>query len=133
MKETILKEFFEEKVNDHVLVSDLMHTSSTVDDVTHFWIEDMHTVFRVSPSHLVRLCDSALTGNLQLRHLRVIGFCLQASETFEWDENTEEGRKVADMVSVIASQESINELNKKDILMLKELLLSGPSQLELAT
>ncbi len=133
MKERILKDFFEAKVNDHVLMSDLMYTTATMDDITQFWIEDMHTVFRVTPSHLVKVCDSALAGNLQPGHLKVIGFCLQASETFEWDENTDEGGRVADTVSFMASQKNNYELNRKNLLMLKERLLHGQSQLELAT
>jgi len=133
MKETILKDFFEEKINDHVLMSDLMYTTSSMGDITQFWIEDMPSVFRVTPSHLVKVCDSALSGNLQPGHLKVIGFCLQASETFEWDENTDEGGRVADMVSFISSQENNDELNTTNLMMLKELLLNGLNQVELTT
>lgn len=133
MKEAILKEFFEGNIDDDVLLSDLEGASSTSGDVTHFKIEDMSTEFTVTPSHLVKVCDSALSGKLQLAHLKAIGFCLQASDTFEWDAYTEGGSRVADIVFFLSSPEINYELNSTNISLFKELLIHGGNPLEKAT
>lgn len=133
MKEATLKNFFEGKVDDDVLLSDLTGAASTSGDVTHFRIEDMDSEFTVTPTHLVKVCDSAIVGKLRPEHLKSIGFCLQASDTFEWNADTEEGRRVADIVFFLSSPEINYELNKTNISLFKELLIHGGNPLEKAT
>lgn len=132
MKEATLKEFFEGKVSDEVLLSDLAGSVSTSGDVTHFRIEDMNAEFTVLPTHLIKICDSVLSGKLQPEHLKAIGFCLQASDAFEWDADTEEGGRVANVVFFFSSPEINYELNASNILLFKELLMHGGNSLEQA-
>jgi len=129
MKESTLKEFFEGKVGDDELLSDLTGAALTSGDVAHFRIEDMDTEFTVTTSHLVKVCDSALSGKLQPEQLKSIGFCLQASDTFDWDADTEEGGRVADIVFYLSSPEINYDLNAINLSLFKELLLHGGNPL----
>jgi hypothetical protein len=125
MKETILKKFFEGKVSEDDLLSDLSNSVSTSGDVTHFRIDDMNSKFTVLSSHLIKVCNSFLSDKLQPEDLKAIGFCLEASDSFQWDAESEDGRRVADIVFFLSSPEINYELNKSNILLFKKLLIHG--------
>jgi len=44
---------------------------------------------RLSPSHLIRLCDFAIEGKLSQEELSNIAFWIQAADEVEWDEREE--------------------------------------------
>ncbi len=132
MREVILKEFFEDQINIDALVADLSGTSTTESDITHVRIQDMDTEFVVKPNHLVKLCDAALGNKLSSFHLKSIGFCLVASDTFEWDSDTVEGNRVAEVVFCFSSPETNYELNRHNIELFKSLLINGGKPLEKA-
>lgn len=73
-------------------------------DVRHP-IENMSENFLVIPDHLVKLCDDVLSEKLSAESLQAIGFCLVASDHFEWGGDTDEGARVADTVLDWASPE----------------------------
>ncbi len=68
-------------------------------------IENMPENFLVIPDHLVKLCDDVLSEKLSAESLQAIGFCLVASDHFEWGGDTDEGARVADTVLDWASPE----------------------------
>lgn len=52
-------------------------------------IENMSENFLVIPDHLVKLCDDVLSEKLSAESLQAIGFCLVASDHFEWGGDTD--------------------------------------------
>lgn len=51
----------------------------------HHVIEDMEGEFEVRPEHLVSVCDAVLDDKVEAEYLRLIGFCIVASDAFEYD------------------------------------------------
>ena len=100
MREEILKQFFLGEVSAKALASDLVGSMVTEDSVvTRHLIEDMKDGFEVMPDHLVHLCDAVLSGKIKAKYLQAIGFCILASDHFEYDTDTPEGNLVGETVS----------------------------------
>lgn len=78
-------------------------------------IENMSENLLVIPDHLVKLCDDVLSEKLSAESLQAIGFCLVASDHFEWGGDTDEGARVADTVLDWASPEINYDLNTNNI------------------
>src|SRR5258707_680263 len=91
MREAILKGFFSGDVSAKILAEDLMGSMITKGDMTKHPIEDMGEGFQVWPEHLIRLCDAVLQREIEPKYLQSVGFCLVASDHFEFDTDTPEG------------------------------------------
>ena len=96
MREAILRDFFTGGASIEDLVRDLQ--GAIISDgscVARYPIVDMGGEFTVQSSHLIRICDAFADGHLKPDDLRSIGFCLIASDAFEWDADTPDGERVA--------------------------------------
>lgn len=86
MKETVLRDFFERRVDATALAQDLTgsetHPSPKV-TITH--VEGMEGEFAVTREMATRLCDAVLNGQLRPESLRTIGFGLVCSDHFTFD------------------------------------------------
>jgi hypothetical protein len=98
MREEILKQFFIGEVGPNVLAEDLVDSMITKADMTKHPIEDMRESFQLGPEHLIRLCDAVLNGEIKPQYLQSIGFCIVASDNFEYDTDTAEGNLVGDIL-----------------------------------
>jgi hypothetical protein len=96
MHEEILRQFLVGEVNAKTLAQDLVGSMITKGDMTKHPIEDMQEAFQIWPEHLVRVCDAVLQGELKPKSLQSIGFCIVASDQFEFDSDTSEGNLVAE-------------------------------------
>jgi hypothetical protein len=99
MHEEVLRRFFEGEASAAELAHDL--EGALVSDnpgLTRHPIVDMTQAFEVQPHHLVRVCDAALQGEIQVSLLEAIGFCLVSSDAFHWDGSAPEGGRVAAVV-----------------------------------
>jgi hypothetical protein len=83
----------------------------------------------VKSIHLIRLCDAFLTGKLKAEHLELIGFALEASDHFLWDNDSDEveDSPVAKTIQAWASPEINYPLTVEIISKFKHLLLTGES------
>ena len=98
MHEQLLREFFEARASAAQLASDLVGSlEDQGSGVTRHPIVDMAKDFRVASAHLVRACDAVLAGAIDPANLRAIGFCLLASDHFQWDGDTSDGALVAEV------------------------------------
>ncbi|MGC2161556.1 MAG: hypothetical protein WA634_06600 [Silvibacterium sp.] len=87
MREEILKQFFLGHTGGPQLQEDLRDSVRQLDPVgSEILIEDMEDSFQVNRAHLITLCDAIANGYLQPDALMPIGFALQASDNFEWDD-----------------------------------------------
>jgi hypothetical protein len=96
MREETLKQFFTGEVGSKVLAEDLVDSMITKGDMTKHPIEDMRESFQLGPEHLIRLCDAVLNGEIKPQYLQSIGFCIVASDNFEYDTDTAEGNLVGE-------------------------------------
>lgn len=97
MHEQILRGFFEGVLRPGELEKDLAGSMRERKGVTEHRIVDMDTEFQLRPEHLVHLCEAVISGTLSPDHLRTIGFCLLASDTFIWDTSNPGGERISDV------------------------------------
>ena len=97
VKEDVLRSFFEGTTDAGQLAADLVGTITREGEVLHQLIEDMAGEFTVEPRHLVRVCDGFLDGHLDAEAVEAIGFCLVSSDSFEWEGDSPEGGRVAEV------------------------------------
>ena len=108
MREIVLRRFFEGELSVAELANDLKGSLvRETNDVTKHPIENMDGAFEVLPSHLIKVCDSVLDGSIAPELLESIGFCLLASDAFQWDNGRADGAVVAD-VAIDWSDPTIN-------------------------
>jgi hypothetical protein len=98
MCEEILKRFFIREVDADVLAADLEGSMTEERNATYYHIEDMEEQFKVEPEHLISVCDAVLNDKIEAKYLRIIGFCIAASDHFEYDTDTPEGEIVGETV-----------------------------------
>lgn len=91
-------------------------------------MQDISEDFTVEPSHLVRLCDAVVAGQLPPEVLEPIGFGLIASDHFVWDGDTPEGSRVAEALYDWSSPEINFALTVETARKFRSRLLSGEDQ-----
>ena len=126
MHESILRDFIEGRVSSSDLRADLVGAIVQTGAIafTHK-IVDMDVDFEVAPSHLVRVCDSVLSGELEPSNLEAIGYCLAASDHFYWDGDTQSGSRVAETAYDWASPVNNYRLTLDTVRKFRERLVSG--------
>jgi hypothetical protein len=125
MHEEILRRFFQGELDAATLAEDLVGFMVTSANITKHPIEEMSKSFQVWPEHLTLLCDAVLSGEIDPKHLQSIGFCIIASDNFEYDPDTSEGDLVDDIVSAWSVPEINYPLTAENVKKFREWLVSG--------
>ena len=126
MHEAILRDFFIGATTAEALRRDLVGAVvQTSSDVFSQHITPATGKFAVTSEHLVRLCDAVLAGELPAQDLEAVGFCLVASDFFEWDSDKADGERVAETVHDWASPEINYRLTGHTVTKFKERLVTG--------
>jgi hypothetical protein len=125
MREEILKRFFVGEVGADTLAADLDGSMIEGRDTTGHIIEDMEGEFEVRPEHLVSVCDVVLSGEIEAKYLRVIGFCIVASDAFEYDTDTPEGDLVGETVLDWSAPEANYPLTMENVRKFRGRLVTG--------
>lgn len=125
MHEEILKQFFTEEVDAKVLADDLVGSMVTKGDMTKHPIEDMAESFQLGPEHLIRLCDAVLRDEIKPQYLQSIGFCIVASDNFEYDTDTTEGNLVGETVLDWSAPIINYPLTKTNVEKFRQKLVTG--------
>jgi hypothetical protein len=125
MQEEILRRFFEGDLDAALLAEDLVDSMVTSGNITKHPIEPMSKSFQVWPKHLTLICDAVLSGEIDPKHLQSIGFCIIASDNFEYDPDTSEGDLVDDIVSAWSVPEINYPLTAENVKKFREWLVSG--------
>jgi hypothetical protein len=87
-------------------------------------IVPMVDAFELTPEHLVRLCDAVLAGELPPESLEPIGFCLIASDRFDWEDGAGRGALV-DTLNDWSSPQINYPLNSSTVAKFRHRLLTG--------
>ncbi len=131
MRESVLRDYFLGLVDESRLSEDLVGSAvkTSYDVITCYVTEDLSEDFVVSPTHLLQLCDAFLAGKLDAENLEIIGFALETSEHFTWDEaeTDEEDTPVTETIHAWSSPEINYPLTVEIIVKFKHLLLTGES------
>ena len=129
MRESVLRDYFLRLIDESHLSEDLAGSAvkTSYDVITCYVKEDLTEDFVVTSNHLLQLCDAFLAGELDAEHLEIIGFALETSEHFTWDDAEADGEDtpVAETIHSWASPEINYPLNHKIIAKFRELLLTG--------
>ena len=93
MKESELKEFFDGDL-------DVLHLTRAIEesDADADLTADLDGEVVLTCEDLVRLCDAHLHGALGLEGLRAIAAGVLCSDNFTWDEGSEDGELVAEVL-----------------------------------
>lgn len=97
MKETVLRDYFENRVTVETLAENVKDTQKRATyDTTSVQVEQIQdgTTYQVRKEHLLKLCNEVLNGNLLLEDINSIALALVFSEYFVWDTKTEEGEMI---------------------------------------
>ena len=125
MHEEILKRFFLGEASARELADDLAGSLVERRDVTHHPIKDMCDDFEVQPEHLVRVCEAVLGGEIEAKYLEAIGFCILASDHFEYDTDTPEGELVGETVFDWSEPRVNHPLTIENVRKFRERLVTG--------
>ena len=125
MREEVLKRFFLGEVSTKELADNLSGSLVERRDVTYQPIKDMRDDFEVRPEHLVRVCDAVLDGEIEGKYLEAIGFCIVASDHFEYDTDTPEGDLVGETVFDWSEPRVNYPLTIENVRKFRERLVTG--------
>lgn len=129
MHESVLRDYFLGLIDELHLSKDLADSvvRTSHDVLTHYITDDFSGDFEVNAGHLVRVCDAFLNGTLNAEHLELIGFALEASEQFLWenDDSVAQDSPVAKTIHAWASPEINYPLTVETVAKFKHLLLTS--------
>lgn len=133
MHEQALRDFFAGELAASDLAADLTDSLVQRRGVTEHRIVDMAHEFSVLPAHLVILCDAVLDGHIDPHYLQVIGFCLVASDTFEWSADDPEGERVSEVAADWAAPLVNHPLTIENVERWRHYLVTGENRLRRST
>lgn len=133
MTESILKEYFENKISTEFLSVDLNGSIKKLTyDTSQISVVEMESdsEFVIEKSHLIKILKDTLNGNLTFDNLRTIASGLMFSEYFTWDSDTEIGNRIATIIVELDNTEINFPISIENLKLWKEYLESGIHKLK---
>jgi len=100
MKTSVIQDFFSGTCDAEALARDLagcvVRTSHDV--CTQYIEDDASGVIAVNTGDLLKMCDAFSSRHLNAAMIEQVAFALMASDHFDWDHDTAEGKQVAEVV-----------------------------------
>ncbi len=134
MTESILKEYFENKISSEFLSTDL---NGSIKNLTYDTSEisvvkmESDSEFEVKQNHLNKILNDTLNGNLTYKNLKTIASGLMFSEYFTWNSDTEIGNRIATIIQELDNTEIFFPLSTENIKLWNEFLESGIHKLKI--
>lgn len=128
MTESILKDFFENKISSKLLSSDLNGSIKKVSyDTFEISIVRMESrlEFEVEQKHLEKILTETLNGNLTYENLKTIASGLMFSDYFTWNTDTEIGNRIATIIVELDNTEINFPISTENLKLWKEYLENG--------
>jgi hypothetical protein len=92
MREEELRRYFMGEASVSELAKDISGSVVKIDDQqSQIRIADMQGSFLLQRDHVIRLCEAFLDHALTPEALTTVGFALQASDAFEWEDEVISG------------------------------------------
>src|ERR1700722_1253919 len=119
MREEELRRYFMGEASVSQLAEDISGSVVKIDDLqSEILIADMQSSFSLQRDHVIRLCEVFLDRVLTPEALNTIGFALQASDAFEWEDEV-----ISEVLSDWAAPEVNFQLNAETLNMHRDWLL----------
>jgi hypothetical protein len=119
MREEELRRYFMGEASVSQLAEDISGSVVKIDDLqSEILIADMQSSFSLQRDHVIRLCEAFLDRVLTPEALNTIGFALQASDAFEWEDEV-----ISEVLSDWSAPEVNFELNAETLNMHRNWLL----------
>lgn len=128
MTESILKEYFENKISSEFLSADLNGSIENLTyDTSQISVLEMESdsEFEIKQIHLNKILNDAMNGNLTFDNLKTIASGLMFSEYFTWDSDTEIGNRIATIIVELDNTEINFPISTENLKLWKEYLESG--------
>ncbi|MDE3109873.1 MAG: hypothetical protein KGL02_08025, partial [Acidobacteriota bacterium] len=124
MDERVLRKFFLGKASPQALAHSIAGSIAHPDGITWVvYIRELKARFLVTRAMAVSLCDAVLAGKLPTAYLQWIGFALETSENFEWNEDD----LLATMFEYWAAPKINLELSNQNVELFKKWLIGVES------
>lgn len=81
--------------------------------------------FRVTSEQLLKVCDAVASGVLEPWKLEAVGFCLVASDYFQWDHDDFDGNRAGEVIHLWAAPQVNYPLTLKNVAKTRHLLATG--------
>lgn len=133
MTESILKEYFENKISSEFLSADLNGSIKKLTyDTSQISVVEMEfdSEFEIEKSHLIKILNDTLNGNLTFDNLKTIASGLMFSEYFNWDSDTEIGNRIATTIVELDNIDINFPISTQNLKLWKEYLESGIHKLK---
>ncbi|MFD2246343.1 hypothetical protein [Pontibacter ruber] len=134
MKESVLRDFFENRILVKSLAENVKHTQRrATSDTTSVHVEQIKdgSTYQVRKEHLLSLCNEGLNGNLTFEDINSIALALVFSEYFVWDTKTEEGQMIETVIYDWDSPEINFPLTLSNMKLWKQYLETGEYRLRI--
>jgi hypothetical protein len=119
MREEELRRYFMGEASVSQLAKDISGSLVKVDDLqSEIRIADMQGSFSLQRDHVIRLCEAFLDRALTPEALNTIGFALQASDAFEWEDEV-----ISEVLADWSAPEVNSELNAETLNIHRDWLL----------
>ena len=101
MTEDTLEKYFNKEVSSLELKLDLKNSISKEGKTIQIKITKYSRSgeFTIVKERLLQLINDTIDGKLSTEDISTIAFCLEASEFFTWDNTTDEGKRVAEVIA----------------------------------
>lgn len=132
MREQNLKGYFESNLTAEQLLLDLRDSQQkTSYDVVSVFAEQIDDgEFEIKTEHLIKLCDDVISTKFSSADLNIIAFVLITSDYFYWNDATQEGVRIADVIFDWDNPEIGYDLTKGNIQHWREYLLTGKNNFD---
>ncbi|MGS2727959.1 hypothetical protein ACU8DI_15240 [Psychroserpens sp. BH13MA-6] len=133
MTESILKEYFENKISSELLSSDL---NGSIKKVTYDTSEisvvrmESNSEFEIEQKHVNKILTETINGNLTYDNLKTITSGLMFSDYFTWDSDTEIGNRIETLIVELDNTEINYPISNENLRLWKEYLESGIHKLK---
>ncbi len=133
MTESILKEYFENKISSEFLSADL---NGSIKKLTYDTSEisivrmESNSEFEVKKNYVEKILTETLKGNLTYENLKTIASGLMFSDYFTWDSDTEIGNRIATIIVELDNTEINFPISTENLKLWKEYLESGIHKLK---
>ena len=133
MTESILKEYFENKISSELLSSDLNGSMKKVTyDTSEISVVRMesNSEFEIEQKHVNKILTETINGNLTYDNLKTIASGLMFSDYFTWDSDTEIGNRIETLIVELDNTEINYPISNENLRLWKEYLESGIHKLK---
>lgn len=98
---------------------------TSYDVISHYIDDDLEVDSPVTAANLVAICDAFAKGELTGQMIQQIAFAMMASDYFEWDSDTPDGERVAEVIGRWDSPEINYPITDSTMVKLRHYLCTG--------